>query len=94
MITQVYPQIQLAIIQATPFCNIDCDYCYLPGRSLTRRMKWETLEKVAQRLLDNIDNQPPGTEIIASGTSCRHQITDLSNTRPKHMAELIAEALP
>ncbi len=34
-----------------------------------------------------------GTEIIASGTSCRHQIADLTNVRPKHMAELLAEAL-
>ena len=36
---------------------------------------------------------PTGTEVIASGTSCRHQITDLTNLRPKHMAELLAEAL-
>jgi uncharacterized protein len=53
MISQVYPQIQLAIIQATPFCNIDCDYCYLPGRSITRRMKWDTLTKIAQRVLES-----------------------------------------
>jgi Fe-S oxidoreductase len=44
-------------------------------------------------LLDQIDKQPAGTEIVASGTSCRHQITDLTNLRPKHMAELLAEAL-
>jgi Fe-S oxidoreductase len=49
--------------------------------------------QVAQRLLDAIDNQPAGTEIIASGTSCRHQIADLTNARPKHMAELLAEAI-
>jgi hypothetical protein len=39
-------------------------------------------------LIRRIDNQPPGSEIIASGTSCRHQIVDLSNVRPKHMVEL------
>jgi Fe-S oxidoreductase len=44
-------------------------------------------------LIDKIDNQPVGTEIIASGTSCRHQISDLTNTRPKHMAEFLASAL-
>ena len=33
------------------------------------------------------------TQIIASGTSCRHQISDLTNIRPKHMAEVLAEAL-
>lgn len=55
--------------------------------------KYDLSVKVAQRLLDQIDNQPPGTEIIASGTSCRHQIVDLTDKRPKHMAELLAEAL-
>jgi Fe-S oxidoreductase len=49
--------------------------------------------QVAQRVIDAIDNQPSGTEVIASGTSCRHQITDLTNVRPKHMAELLAEAI-
>ena len=55
--------------------------------------KYDLSVQVGQRLLDAIDRQPSGTEIIASGTSCRHQITDLGNTRPKHMAELLAEAL-
>src|SRR5438094_2623147 len=55
--------------------------------------KYDLSVQVAQRLLDAIDNQPAGSEIIASGTSCRHQIADLSNARPKHMAELIAEAI-
>src|SRR5215469_4570738 len=27
------PRIQLLVVQPTPFCNIDCRYCYLPDRS-------------------------------------------------------------
>src|SRR4029077_19042933 len=27
------PKINLLVIQPTPFCNIDCRYCYLPNRS-------------------------------------------------------------
>ncbi len=27
------PHIQLLVIQPTPFCNIDCRYCYLPDRT-------------------------------------------------------------
>ena len=53
MISSAHPQVQLAIIQATPFCNIDCDYCYLPARSVTRRMTFETLAKIAGRLLES-----------------------------------------
>jgi uncharacterized protein len=26
------PRIQLVVLQPTPFCNIDCRYCYLPDR--------------------------------------------------------------
>jgi Fe-S oxidoreductase len=56
--------------------------------------KYDLSVQVAQDLLDKIDHQPCGTEIIASGTSCRHQISDLTALRPKHMAEVLAEALP
>jgi hypothetical protein len=55
--------------------------------------KYDLSLKIARDLIDKIGHQPLGTEIVASGTSCRHQILDLTNTRPKHMAELINEAL-
>ena len=28
------PWISLLVLQPSPFCNINCDYCYLPNRSL------------------------------------------------------------
>jgi hypothetical protein len=31
--------------------------------------------------------------IVASGTSCRHQIEHVTNREPLHMAELLASAL-
>ena len=34
------------MIQPSPFCNLDCDYCYLPSRSETHRMSAETLRSV------------------------------------------------
>lgn len=30
--------IALLVVQPTPFCNINCDYCYLPDRDSTARM--------------------------------------------------------
>jgi len=72
---------------------LDTACCGMAGAFGALAEKYDLSVQVAQRLLDAIDNQPPRTEIIASGTSCRHQISDLSNTRPKHMAELLAEAL-
>jgi Fe-S oxidoreductase len=72
---------------------LDTACCGMAGAFGALAEKYDLSVQVAQRLVDAIDNQPAGTEIIASGTSCRHQIADLTNARPKHMAELLAEAL-
>jgi Fe-S oxidoreductase len=72
---------------------LDTACCGMAGAFGALAEKYDPSIQVAQRLLDNLDNQPAGTEIVASGTSCRHQITDLTNYRPKHMAELLADAL-
>jgi uncharacterized protein len=34
---------ELVFLQPTPFCNIACDYCYLPARGDRARMSFETL---------------------------------------------------
>jgi Fe-S oxidoreductase len=72
---------------------LDTACCGMAGAFGALAEKYDLSLRVAQRLLDQIDNQPAGAEVIASGTSCRHQITDLTNLRPKHMAEFLAEAL-
>src|SRR5262252_1468085 len=72
---------------------LDTACCGMAGAFGALSEKYDLSVQVAQRLLDQIANQPPATEIIASGTSCRHQITDLTSLRPKHMAELLAAAI-
>ena len=44
---------RLLILQPTPFCNIDCDYCYLPERHSTARMSLATVRHAAERLLED-----------------------------------------
>jgi uncharacterized protein len=44
---------RLLILQATPFCNIDCDYCYLPDRNSRARMEIETVTLAMRRLLED-----------------------------------------
>ena len=41
---------QLVVIQATPFCNINCSYCYLPKRFSTKRMDNRTLSRIFEVL--------------------------------------------
>jgi FAD/FMN-containing dehydrogenase/Fe-S oxidoreductase len=72
---------------------LDTGCCGMAGAFGALTEKYDLSVQVAGHLIDNIDNQPVGTEIIASGTSCRHQISDLTNVHPRHMAELLASAL-
>ncbi len=67
--------------------------CGMAGAFGAMASKYELSQKVAEPLISLIDSQPPGARIVASGTSCRHQITHLSTARPLHMAELLADAL-
>ena len=55
--------------------------------------KYDLSLAVARPLIEQIEACPVGTTIVASGTSCRHQISDLTGQKPKHMAEVLADAI-
>ncbi len=40
------PRLQLLVVQPTPFCNIDCRYCYLPDRTSKAVVAEATLENL------------------------------------------------
>lgn len=44
---------KLLVLQGTPFCNINCDYCYLPGRSSAARMSLATIRAAVQWVFAN-----------------------------------------
>lgn len=50
MTRSAVPRIDHVIIQPTPFCNIDCHYCYLPNRSSKAVMSQETAAAVFREL--------------------------------------------
>lgn len=43
-------RLELLVLQPTPFCNLDCDYCYLPDRGNPNRMQFRTLDAVARKV--------------------------------------------
>jgi uncharacterized protein len=47
------PRLRLLVLQPTPFCNIDCSYCYLSDRKSTARMSLETLDLACQRVFES-----------------------------------------
>src|SRR6267142_2014545 len=73
---------------------LDTGCCGMAGAFGMMEAKRELSLKVAAPMLEKIRAEGPDVTVIASGTSCRHQLSELSEVRPKHMAELLAAALP
>ncbi len=44
---------QLVVIQPTSLCNINCRYCYLPYRSVNKRISMETISQIFKRLFSS-----------------------------------------
>jgi uncharacterized protein len=45
--------LRLLVLQPTPFCNLDCDYCYLPSRDDRSRLSLEILDAALERVLES-----------------------------------------
>ena len=72
---------------------LDTGCCGMAGSFGALRDKYELSVRVAQPMVDLINDLEPGTKVVASGTSCRQQIKHLTRAEPVHMAELLAAAL-
>jgi uncharacterized protein len=58
---------RLLILQSTPFCNIDCEYCYLPGRDDRHRMSFDIVEAAVRFVAGNKLAAPDFTVVWHSG---------------------------
>ncbi len=67
--------------------------CGMAGAFGALESKYELSLKVAEPLSRKIREQPFGTTVVASGTSCRHQIGHLTPVHPRHMAEVLRDSL-
>ena len=72
---------------------LDAGCCGMAGGFGMLESKYELSVKVAEPLIQKIRNQPYGTIVVASGTSCRQQIQHLAPVKIRHMAEVLADAL-
>jgi uncharacterized protein len=53
MDNNLYGPLELLIIQGSPFCNINCSYCYLPNRSDNSKLSLETVEAIFTNLFSS-----------------------------------------
>jgi FAD/FMN-containing dehydrogenase/Fe-S oxidoreductase len=67
--------------------------CGMAGAFGALESKYELSLRIAEPLIKAIKQQPPGTIVVASGTSCRQQIAHTTATLPLHMAEVLASGL-
>ncbi|MBX3010865.1 MAG: FAD-binding protein [Caldilineaceae bacterium] len=68
--------------------------CGMAGDFGYERDHYEVSQRIGEdRLMPAVRAAAPDTIIVASGTSCRHQIHDFAERQPLHMAEALAAAL-
>ncbi|MDP7638926.1 MAG: FAD-linked oxidase C-terminal domain-containing protein [Candidatus Hydrogenedentes bacterium] len=67
--------------------------CGMAGSFGAKTETYEVSVKVAEPLIEQLDALEPGTKVVASGASCRHQVEHLRRFSPQHIAELLADAL-
>lgn len=59
--------LDLLVVQPTPFCNLDCSYCYLPDRGSRRRMAPATLARIFERVSESPLARKPYTVVWHAG---------------------------
>jgi len=72
---------------------LDTGCCGMAGAFGMLKDHRELSHQVAEPLVAAIEALPRDTAVVASGTSCRHQIADLTDVRPLHLAEFLARYL-
>jgi uncharacterized protein len=50
--TRSSPSVETVVVQPTPFCNINCRYCYLPDRNVTTVIEQSTVAALFSKLFD------------------------------------------
>jgi Fe-S oxidoreductase len=73
--------------------NLEAGCCGMAGAFGLMTDHLELSRSVAEPLIHQIAVRPGSDSVVASGTSCRHQIAHLSNRKPLHAAELLADLL-
>jgi len=70
--------------------EVDSGCCGMAGSFGYEKEHYEISKTIAEdRLLPAIRNKPEGTEVIACGFSCRHQIADFAGEKALHWVETL-----
>lgn len=67
--------------------------CGMAGAFGASQSEYELSKEVGQGMIDVLEKMEEPGQCIASGTSCRHQIEHMTSLKPRHFAEVLADAL-
>jgi FAD/FMN-containing dehydrogenase/Fe-S oxidoreductase len=74
--------------------DLDAGCCGMAGSFGYTRQHYDVSVAIAERrLLPAVRNMEPGDTLIATGTSCRHQVAELEGTKAQHPAVFIRTLL-
>jgi Fe-S oxidoreductase len=84
----------LSLVPGLEIREIDAACCGMAGAFGYRASTYDVSRRMAENgLLPAVRLAGDGDAVIASGTSCRHQIADLSGASPQHAVRILADAL-
>ena len=80
----------LSRIPSATVVDLDAGCCGMAGSFGYSKNHYEVSKAIAgRRLLPAVENMQPGDVLVATGTSCRHQIADLNGAKTLHPTVLI-----
>jgi len=84
----------LSRIPESSVIDLDSGCCGMAGSFGYVREHFDVSQKIGERrLLPAARNLEPGSVLVASGVSCRHQVEDFTGVRALHPAELLRSLL-
>jgi Fe-S oxidoreductase len=84
----------LSSIPGSTVMSLDAGCCGMAGSFGYAREHYDVSRAIAERkLLPAVRQKPPGSVVVATGTSCRHQILDFTGDIAVHPAVLMRSLL-
>ena len=84
----------LSKIPGAKIVDLDAGCCGMAGSFGYTKQHYEVSVAIAERrLLPAVRKMEPGDVLVATGTSCRHQVAELQGTKGVHPAVLIRDLL-
>ena len=84
----------LSRIPGSTLVDLDAGCCGMAGSFGYAQEHFEVSRQIGERrLLPAVRQKAPGTVVVASGTSCRHQVKDFTGENAVHPAVLLRSLL-